>query len=115
MISLAVSGRGRGVSVSRKVMEFCCSIVHTLWHFVLLASWMLSGGVRPGSRSSDHRRKSTIVSAAKPQGQIPAAYPDSMERLTWQETIPTPTLFPGLPMELDSLLGISQSQLLSQR
>ena len=36
MISLAVSGGGGAVGVSRKIMEFRGSIVHTLWHLVLL-------------------------------------------------------------------------------
>jgi hypothetical protein len=41
MISLAVSGRGCSVGVGRKVMEFCGSIVHALWHDVSSASWRL--------------------------------------------------------------------------
>jgi hypothetical protein len=42
MIAFAV-GNG-GVSVGRKVVKFCSSIVDTLWHGVLLACWMLLPG-----------------------------------------------------------------------
>ena len=38
MISFAVRGGGDAVGVSRKIMEFCDSIVHTLWHLLLLDS-----------------------------------------------------------------------------
>jgi hypothetical protein len=37
-ISLAVSGGSGAVRVSRKIMEFRGSTVHTLWHLILLDS-----------------------------------------------------------------------------
>jgi hypothetical protein len=47
MIALAVSRGGRSVSVSRKVMKLCGSIVHALWH-----GWVLGnpGGYLPPLR-----------------------------------------------------------------
>jgi hypothetical protein len=43
MISFAMSGGGRSMSVGRKIVKFCGSIVSALWHRVLLPMGCLKG------------------------------------------------------------------------